>query len=177
MKEEARYDGKYVLRTNNRTLPPDDVALAYKELWRVEQYQVESEPGKLLERRRCHLGLGVGPETTEPHPLGDGESVEGIGLGLVGVGLLETGHQGGVDLVDEVRVPSEAVQVEEEIPKMPPVDRRRFEPDPDFRRLLGFRGEADHLAHFAGSIKVVGDREGAAQLLALIIYEGDFAGV
>ncbi len=34
--EEARYDGKWVLRTNT-ALPPREVALAYKGLWQVEQ--------------------------------------------------------------------------------------------------------------------------------------------
>ena len=36
LKEEARYDGKYVLRTNS-ILDTDQVALAYKDLWRVER--------------------------------------------------------------------------------------------------------------------------------------------
>lgn len=36
LEEEARYDGKYVLRTNSQ-LDTDQVALAYKDLWRVEQ--------------------------------------------------------------------------------------------------------------------------------------------
>ncbi|NLU51183.1 MAG: IS1634 family transposase, partial [Syntrophomonadaceae bacterium] len=35
-REEARYDGKYILRTNT-TLPAEEVALAYKQLWMVEQ--------------------------------------------------------------------------------------------------------------------------------------------
>jgi len=35
-KGEARYDGKFVLRTNVN-LPTDEVAMKYKELWRVEQ--------------------------------------------------------------------------------------------------------------------------------------------
>lgn len=35
VKEEARFDGKWVLRTNT-TLPADKVALKYKELWQVE---------------------------------------------------------------------------------------------------------------------------------------------
>lgn len=34
--EEARYDGKWVLRTNTN-LPTKDVALAYKQLWKVEE--------------------------------------------------------------------------------------------------------------------------------------------
>jgi transposase len=34
--EEARYDGKWVLKTNT-TLPAEKVALKYKELWQVEQ--------------------------------------------------------------------------------------------------------------------------------------------
>lgn len=45
VKEEERYDGKYVLRTNNRSLHPDEVALAYKELWRVEQAFRELKSG------------------------------------------------------------------------------------------------------------------------------------
>jgi transposase len=36
IKEEARFDGKWVLRTN-MDLPAGQVALKYKELWRVEQ--------------------------------------------------------------------------------------------------------------------------------------------
>jgi transposase len=35
LEEEARYDGKWVLKTN-MNLRPDQVALKYKELWRVE---------------------------------------------------------------------------------------------------------------------------------------------
>lgn len=35
LQEEARYDGKYVLRTNSQ-LDTDEVALAYKDQWRVE---------------------------------------------------------------------------------------------------------------------------------------------
>lgn len=36
LKEEARYDGKYVLRTNSQ-LDTDEAAMAYKDLWRVER--------------------------------------------------------------------------------------------------------------------------------------------
>jgi transposase len=36
VKSEARYDGKWVLVTNTK-LPADQVALKYKELWRVER--------------------------------------------------------------------------------------------------------------------------------------------
>jgi len=36
LKEEARYDGKHVLRTNCQ-LDTDEVALAYKDLWHVER--------------------------------------------------------------------------------------------------------------------------------------------
>jgi len=36
IKEDARYDGKWVLRTNT-DLPPEEVALAYKGLWQVEE--------------------------------------------------------------------------------------------------------------------------------------------
>jgi hypothetical protein len=35
IKEEARYDGKWVL-TTNMDLPPAEVALKYKQLWMVE---------------------------------------------------------------------------------------------------------------------------------------------
>jgi hypothetical protein len=35
LETEARYDGKWVLKTNT-TLPPEQVALKYKELWQVE---------------------------------------------------------------------------------------------------------------------------------------------
>jgi len=37
IEEEARYDGKWVLRTNMDDLPAEMVALKYKELWKVEQ--------------------------------------------------------------------------------------------------------------------------------------------
>lgn len=36
VKKEARFDGKYILRTNT-DLPADKVALKYKELWQVER--------------------------------------------------------------------------------------------------------------------------------------------
>jgi transposase len=36
VKEDARYDGKWVLRTNT-ALPPQDVAEQYKNLWRIER--------------------------------------------------------------------------------------------------------------------------------------------
>lgn len=36
LKEEARYDGKYILRANSQ-LDTDQIALAYKDLWRVER--------------------------------------------------------------------------------------------------------------------------------------------
>ncbi|MDO9110902.1 MAG: IS1634 family transposase, partial [Desulfatirhabdiaceae bacterium] len=36
IEQEARFDGKWVLKTNTR-LSPEDVALKYKELWQVEQ--------------------------------------------------------------------------------------------------------------------------------------------
>lgn len=36
LQEEARYDGKYVLKTNC-DLAADEVALAYKGLWQVER--------------------------------------------------------------------------------------------------------------------------------------------
>lgn len=37
LKGEARFDGKYVLRTNT-ALPADEVAIQYKRLWRVERF-------------------------------------------------------------------------------------------------------------------------------------------
>ena len=36
LKDEERYDGKYVLRTNS-DIDTDQVALAYKDFWRVER--------------------------------------------------------------------------------------------------------------------------------------------
>jgi hypothetical protein len=36
LQEEARYDGKYVLRTNSSPRP-EEVAEAYKSLWQVER--------------------------------------------------------------------------------------------------------------------------------------------
>lgn len=36
LQEEARYDGKYLLRTNT-SLSPGEVAAAYKSLWQVER--------------------------------------------------------------------------------------------------------------------------------------------
>jgi len=36
IKDEARFDGKWVLRTNLDELPADEVALKYKQLWMVE---------------------------------------------------------------------------------------------------------------------------------------------
>ena len=36
VKAEARYDGKWVLRTDLKDLPAEDVALRYKQLWMVE---------------------------------------------------------------------------------------------------------------------------------------------
>jgi len=41
---EARYDGKYVLRTNS-SLSPEDVALSYKSLWQVERAFRELKSG------------------------------------------------------------------------------------------------------------------------------------
>jgi len=45
VKEEERYDGKYVLKTNNRSLRSEEVAMAYKGLWRVEQAFREIKSG------------------------------------------------------------------------------------------------------------------------------------
>ncbi|GAX88401.1 IS1634 family transposase [Effusibacillus lacus] len=36
VEEDAKFDGKYAIRTNS-SLTPDEAALVYKELWRVEQ--------------------------------------------------------------------------------------------------------------------------------------------
>ena len=44
IREEARYDGKWVLRTNTE-LPTDEVALAYKSLWQIEQAFRELKSG------------------------------------------------------------------------------------------------------------------------------------
>jgi len=44
IREEARYDGKWVLRTNTH-LPAAEVALAYKGLWQVEQAFRELKSG------------------------------------------------------------------------------------------------------------------------------------
>jgi hypothetical protein len=44
IREEARYDGKWVLRTN-ADLPTDEVALAYKSLWQIEQAFRELKSG------------------------------------------------------------------------------------------------------------------------------------
>jgi hypothetical protein len=44
VRDEARYDGKYVLRTNS-SLAPDEAALAYKSLWQVERAFRELKSG------------------------------------------------------------------------------------------------------------------------------------
>ena len=44
IREEARYDGKWVLRTNT-ILPTAEVALAYKSLWQIEQAFRELKSG------------------------------------------------------------------------------------------------------------------------------------
>jgi len=48
VKEDARYDGKWVLRTNT-DLPTDEVALKYKQLWTVER--IFRETKSLLQTR------------------------------------------------------------------------------------------------------------------------------
>lgn len=45
IKDEAVYDGKYVLLTNNREMKSTEVALAYKDLWRVERAFREMKSG------------------------------------------------------------------------------------------------------------------------------------
>lgn len=45
IKEEASYDGKYVLVTNNQELTSGEIALSYKELWRVERAFREMKSG------------------------------------------------------------------------------------------------------------------------------------
>ena len=52
IREEARYDGKWVLRTNTN-LPATEVALAYKSLWQVERAFRELKSG--LEIRPVYL--------------------------------------------------------------------------------------------------------------------------
>ena len=54
IREEARYDGKWVLRTNT-SLPTDEVALAYKSLWQIEHAFRELKSG--LEIRPVFLRL------------------------------------------------------------------------------------------------------------------------
>jgi transposase len=44
IKEESRYDGKWVLRTNTE-LPATEVALAYKSLWQIERAFRELKSG------------------------------------------------------------------------------------------------------------------------------------
>jgi len=44
IREEARYDGRWVLRTNT-ALPTDEVALAYKSLWQIEHAFRELKSG------------------------------------------------------------------------------------------------------------------------------------
>ncbi|WP_027718751.1 IS1634 family transposase, partial [Desulfovirgula thermocuniculi] len=44
IRREARYDGKYLLKTNT-DLSPEEVALAYRELWRVERAFRELKSG------------------------------------------------------------------------------------------------------------------------------------
>jgi hypothetical protein len=44
IKKDARYDGKWVLRTNTE-LPAEEVALAYKSLWRIERTFRELKSG------------------------------------------------------------------------------------------------------------------------------------
>lgn len=46
---EAVYDGKYVLRTNALELSPEEIALAYRDLWRVER--AFREPRSTLDLR------------------------------------------------------------------------------------------------------------------------------
>ncbi len=45
VKRAARYDGRYVLRTNNTDLDPEAVAQAYRELWRIERAFRELKTG------------------------------------------------------------------------------------------------------------------------------------
>jgi transposase len=54
IREEARYDGRWVVRTNT-DLPTDEVALDYKGLWRIEQAFRELKSG--LEIRPVYLRL------------------------------------------------------------------------------------------------------------------------
>jgi len=54
IRKEARYDGKWVVRTNT-DLPTDEVALDYKSLWQIEQAFRELKSG--LEIRPVYLRL------------------------------------------------------------------------------------------------------------------------
>lgn len=66
VKEDARYDGKWVLRTNT-DLPPQEVAEQYKNLWRIERaFRTLKSPLEIhplyhwMERRvRAHVAVCV----------------------------------------------------------------------------------------------------------------------
>lgn len=66
IEEQARYDGRWVLRTNTG-LPPQEVAQRYKELWRIERaFRTLKSPLEIhpvyhwTERRvRAHVGICV----------------------------------------------------------------------------------------------------------------------
>jgi hypothetical protein len=97
IEEDARYDGKWVLKTNT-TLTAEQVALKYKELWRVEQVfrdmksLLDTRPifHKLDETIRGHVFCRFpGPG----HPEGVGSQV-GEGRPLFRVGRHQAGSQG-----------------------------------------------------------------------------------
>ena len=64
MRQDARYDGKFVLRSNTE-LSPAEIGVAYKELWRVEHAFRELKTGLEIRpvyhwtpaRVRGHFGL------------------------------------------------------------------------------------------------------------------------
>ncbi len=67
-REEARYDGKFVLRTN-LSLDAGDIALKYKELWRVERAFRTMK--SVLETRPIYHRCPEGPLQWRSGPAGD----------------------------------------------------------------------------------------------------------
>lgn len=65
--EDARYDGKYVLVTNELDLPAEELVLGYRDLWRAERafrsmksvLDIEPVQHRTPERISAHVHLGV----------------------------------------------------------------------------------------------------------------------
>ncbi|MBV8286715.1 MAG: hypothetical protein JOZ35_07325, partial [Hyphomicrobiales bacterium] len=65
--EASRYDGKWVVTSNDDTLTPDDLALGYKQLLRVESCWRQLKSGlrmrpvfhRLAERIQAHVTISV----------------------------------------------------------------------------------------------------------------------